>query len=121
MKPSELEALIRATLDDETVDIKDMTDNGGYGLVRYDHTVTVVGGPDPRTETRHIVHRWATTLTDGSPVGTESGLLLYGGGYYDEEEDARQDYRRRKDGPPETKRAGLSPAQAAAKAAIDGR
>lgn len=41
----------------------------------------------------HIVHRWATTLTDGSPV--TNGVMFYSGGYHRSPEDAAADFQGR--------------------------
>lgn len=97
LHPNELQSLIVATFGEEDAEdaaIHDMTDNGGYGLVRWSRHRNYIPG-----WREHIVHRWATTYTDGTPVQTESGLLLYSGAYYDEEEFARNEYRRRDDTP----------------------
>lgn len=92
MRPSELEALLRDRLDPDA-EIKDMTDNGGFGLVRWSRPRDyIIGG------TEHIVHRWATVDTDGTERWPEGHF--YSGGYYDEEEFARNDYRRRVDPAP---------------------
>lgn len=98
MKPSELEAAIREKLGDDTVVIRDMTDNGGYGLVRYERTVVTVGAT--RTATEHVVHRWATKDT----AGNDRPFMLYSGAYFEEdglepsaESLARDEYRERED------------------------
>lgn len=104
--PSKLEGLMREHLSDESIVVRDMTDNGGFGLVRYERVLTVVGGPAPVSAIEHVVHRWATVYTDGTPVQTDSGLLLYSGAYFEDdgrepsaEQLARDEYRRRDDRP----------------------
>ena len=97
MHPSELEALMRDRLD-PTADIKDMTDDGGHGLVRWSRTLSFRGGhtedgTGTRVEVEHIVHRWAVKDTDGVERWPEGHF--YNGGYHPTEEQARTDYRSR--------------------------
>jgi len=42
-----------------------------------------------------VVWRWATKLTDGSPVRTPTGAMLWSGGYYASEAEAIIDLRSR--------------------------
>lgn len=94
MRPSELEALLRARLD-PSAEIKDMTDNGGYGLVRWSRPIVVVGGEPPLMGREHIVHRWAIRDTEGIERWPEGHF--YSGGYYEDEGFARSDYLSRSD------------------------
>jgi hypothetical protein len=96
VKPSALEALLIEHMAEPEARVHDMTDNGGYGLVRWSRPLTIVGGPSPVTIIEHIVHRWAVVDTDGNAIEPR----FYLGGYYDEEEFARADYRRREDPAP---------------------
>ena len=104
MKPSELEALIQQRLDPDAR-IHDMTDNGGYGLVRWSRRIhPVVGGEKSVVE--HIVHRWATKDTDGVERWPEGHF--YSGAYYEGpegEQYARTEYLRREDPAPEYSKA----------------
>ena len=93
LHPRELEAMLRARMDPEAT-IHDMTDNGGWGLVRWSRPRDyILGGRE------HITHRWATKDTDG--VERWPGGHFYSGGYWDEEEFARADYVKRIDRGPE--------------------
>lgn len=85
MTKTEIEPLIRERLGEPVVEVKDVTDDGGYGLVRY-----VLPGYG---DSEHIVHRWATKDTAGDPIP----FRLYSGGYYfdDEEAEAIADFRER--------------------------
>jgi hypothetical protein len=40
-----------------------------------------------------VVHRWATTYTDGQPV--PGGVMFYSGGYYATLEEANEDLKER--------------------------
>lgn len=98
MRPSELQALLREKLDENAL-IHDMTDDGGHGLVRWSREVVFAGGhtedgTGKRTETEHIVHRWAVKDTAGQDIP----FMVYSGGYYngpDADTQARADYRSR--------------------------
>ena len=86
MKPSELEAALREKgAEWAEADIKDMTDNGGFGLVRYTR--------ETGYETEHVVHRWAVVDTSGKRIP----LLLWSGLYTTDEDEARREYLRRDD------------------------
>jgi hypothetical protein len=41
------------------------------------------------------VWRWATAYTDGKPVATQSGAMLWSGGYWERHEDAERDLMER--------------------------
>ena len=92
MSPRNLEDAIRMTLDEPEATVHDMTENGGWGLVRWSRPRDYIAGGR-----EHIVHRCAITYTDGN----DRPFMLYSGGYYDEEEFARSNYREREDRPPE--------------------
>lgn len=103
MRPSELTEAIRTHLRDNTAVVHDMTDNGGFGLVRWSHDIVAVGGPSPVIVTEHVVHRWAVKDTADNDIP----FMLYSGGYYEDdvrdpaapkgEDLARNEYRRRAD------------------------
>lgn len=93
LHPATLEKMLQQVMGDDTAFIHDMTDNGGFGLVRWSRTRDYIPG---RKE--HIVHRWATKDTAGVERWPDG--YFYNGGYYDEEEFARNDYRRRVDPSP---------------------
>lgn len=42
-----------------------------------------------------VVWRWATRLTDGSPVRTATRAMLFSGGYYTDRQQADKDWRTR--------------------------
>lgn len=90
MTPADLENLIREKLDDDTIVIHDMTDNGGWGLVRWSRTLS----PE---EVEYVVHRWAVKDTAGNVMP----LLLWSGSYhFNDRAGSRAEYRLRDDAPP---------------------
>jgi hypothetical protein len=48
---------------------------------------------DQPSEQQFVVHRWATTYTDGQPV--PGGVMFYSGGYYGTLEEANEDLKAR--------------------------
>lgn len=77
---------IRAKVD-ATAKLITMTvdDKGTHGVVLWKR--------EQPSEQRYVVHRWASTYTDGKPV--PGGLMLYSGGYYATLEEANEDFTKR--------------------------
>lgn len=90
MNPDDLLGLLRSRID-EQADIHDMTDNGGWGLVRWSRPNPLIPGG-----TEHVVHRWAVRDTAGRDIPAR----FYSGSYHPTEDGARADYRGRVDSPP---------------------
>ena len=66
--------------------IEQTADGEGYGLLLVER---------PGHHQPWVVWRWATKRTDGSPVGGQSGAMLWSGSYWDERKDAEWDMRSR--------------------------
>lgn len=75
----------------ETGRVLMLTSRGdGHGLVMWSRKAMM---PALHGDTEYVVHRWATTYTDGQPV--KDGVMLYSGGYYTSRKEAEQDYEER--------------------------
>jgi hypothetical protein len=72
MTLEEMQQWLREMVDEGAVAL-DLKDGGGFGVVLWYRPFS----PDV---TEHIVHRWATVYTDGSPVN--GGCMFYAGSYF---------------------------------------
>lgn len=82
-----VEQAIRLTMDPEgrVMSLATLSD-GTHGLVIWKRKANPV---------EYVTHRWATHLTDGSPVSNPGGVMFYSGGYYRTLEEAGEDMKER--------------------------